>query len=197
MIHTRALLAAAVAALAIAAGGAQAANLIVNGSFETGDFTGWTLTGDNEFTSVYGAFGGINPEDGAYQSLWGSVSAESAMSQTFTDVSGDRYLASVWMASQGGAPSNFGVTLDGVTRINVGPVNAQGYKDYTFNFIGTGLDTLLIYDQNKPDYNLVDNVSVTSTTAVPEPAAWGLMLIGFGSIGAALRTVRGAKTVAA
>ena len=45
-----------------------------------------------------------------------------------------------------------------------------------------------------------DNVRLTASGAVPEPAAWGLMIAGFGMVGAALRrrtsTVQGATRCA-
>lgn len=40
------------------------------------------------------------------------------------------------------------------------------------------------------------NISVGSTNGVPEPAAWSLMLIGFGGLGAALRARRRASLAA-
>lgn len=54
---------AAAAAMMFCAGGAHAANLEVNGSFETGDFTGWQQfpTGPGQQT-----IGGFDPTDGAF-----------------------------------------------------------------------------------------------------------------------------------
>jgi hypothetical protein len=48
----------------------------------------------------------------------------------------------------------------------------------TLNFLSIGTPTGL------PPMALLDGVSVT---AVPEPAAWAMMLLGFGGIGAAVR----------
>jgi PEP-CTERM motif len=41
------------------------------------------------------------------------------------------------------------------------------------------------------------NIAVTGSTAVPEPATWAMMLIGFGGLGAAMRTSRRAKAATA
>ena len=194
MTSTRSLLAAAVLSLSIAAGGAQAAELILNGSFETGDFTDWHLTGNSLFVGVTGTYAGVSPEQGSYQAFFGNVGSNNAISQSFADVSGDTYSVSVWMASQGGVGSDFGLVLDYThDELDLTPAPVQGYTDYTFTFVGTGHDTLSILDRNDPSYNLVDNVSVTGASPVPlipEPASWALMIGGLGLTGAALRRRR-------
>jgi hypothetical protein len=58
---------AAFAAIMTLAGHASAANLLVNGSFEMGDFTGWTQSGNLGFTSVTsGDYDGSPAENGIY-----------------------------------------------------------------------------------------------------------------------------------
>jgi hypothetical protein len=54
----------ALAVLFLGSGTAKAD--IVNGGFETGDFTGWSTLGNN---SVVGALGNINPPQGSFQAL--------------------------------------------------------------------------------------------------------------------------------
>ena len=41
-----------------------------------------------------------------------------------------------------------------------------------------------------------DNVRLSDVAAVPEPATWGLMILGFGAVGGALRRRRGVAAVA-
>jgi hypothetical protein len=62
------LMGAAFAAFAGLAGQASAStNLIVNGSFETGDFTGWTQGGKTSGTDVFpSGFDGMTAPDGVY-----------------------------------------------------------------------------------------------------------------------------------
>jgi hypothetical protein len=188
--------AAVTVALTFLATGAHATtNLINNGSFETGDFTGWSLGGDTDFTGVVGNFSGVNPEDGNFQAYLGSVGSDTTLSQTFSDVAGQTYTTSLWMASFGGTPSDFGALLDGATELSINPVSAQGYTQYTFSFTGTGSDTLTIFSRNDPSYQLLDNVSV-SGGAVPEPASWALMMSGLGLIGGILRSRRTTVVVA-
>src|SRR5438270_2575967 len=98
-----------VVAIGLAVGTAQAAvNLIVNGSFETGDFTGWTLTGNTGFTGVEcpGApFAG--PGDGNCDAFLGPVGSNGTLSQSFPTVVGQVYSISFDFQPDGGAPSFF------------------------------------------------------------------------------------------
>ena len=117
------------------AGQATAANLIINGSFETGDFTGWTQSGDTDYTGVTGC-SSYCPEDGSSQAYFGPVGSLGYISQTFSDVVGATYAVVVWEASDGGSPSEFDIAIDGVDYVDVNPVPTSGYTEYTFTFTG-------------------------------------------------------------
>src|SRR3954467_12399702 len=78
--------------LAVGISGLASANLVVNGSFETGDFTGWTQTGNTGFSGVEcpGApFAG--PGDGNCDAFFGPVGSNATLSQTFATTIGQLY----------------------------------------------------------------------------------------------------------
>ena len=185
------VLAAGVALSAFAASSAGAANLLVNGSFETGDFTGWTETGNLGFTSVTpSGTGGYAAEDGNYFVFAGAVGSNNLLSQTFVDTPGALYIAAGYMASNGTIPSEFNIEINGDSNIVVDDSAPQPYTKYAFYFTGTGLDTFAVSSRDDPSYIALDNFSVTAATAVPEPMSWALMLIGFGGLGAVARVRR-------
>jgi hypothetical protein len=172
---------------AVAFGGARAStNLLVNGSFETGDFTGWSLSGNTDLTTVQGRVNGTDPEDGNFQVVTGALGSLNFISQTFSDVLGATYEVSLWEASEGGSPSEFKVAINGTTFTDISPLPMSGYAQFTFVFAGTGSDTLSIGNRNDPSFSFIDNVSVTSVAgAVPEPSTWALFLLGFVGVGVA------------
>ena len=145
-------------------------NLLVDGDFSGGTIgtstaTGWT------YANIYGAtYGGV-VESGcglASTNCWydGAVQAYDAISQTVATNPGDVYQIS-FNLNGGGFGNNPGFYSDLSTN---GDITDTG---------GTGIDVLAYAQAGLP---------VAGT--VPEPAAWALMLVGFGSMGALLRARR-------
>jgi hypothetical protein len=192
----KSILAGAAAAVlaSTAALSAHAANLLTNGSFETGDLTGWSTVGDFSFSGVAnGSFFGLNPADGDFQVYLGSVASTGGITQTFSDTAGQLLHVTGAYAGDGGPPSSLEISFDGVDIINMNPGPSDNtYHTFSADFVGTGSDTLTITSLQAPAYNLVDNFSVT---AVPEPATWAMLLLGFGGLGAALRARRRASAM--
>ena len=61
-----------------------------------------------------------------------------------------------------------------------------GYGYSTHNFSGFSNLSSVTFTAPSDGYVAVDNINVSG--AVPEPAAWALMLVGFGGLGGALRS---------
>ena len=96
-------------------------NLLNNGSFESGDFTGWTTGGNFIDTSV--TFGGFyaysGAEDGTWYAVMGPVGSDGTLSQTFSDTAGQHYNFSFWFASVGDNPSDFSASWDGTSVLSL------------------------------------------------------------------------------
>ncbi|WP_310476100.1 PEPxxWA-CTERM sorting domain-containing protein [Sandarakinorhabdus sp.] len=60
-----------------------------------------------------------------------------------------------------------------------------------YGFTGVSFDSIRITNLTS-DLWLIDNVQIGSTTAVPEPASWAMLIAGFGLVGAAMRRRRAA-----
>ena len=173
------------AMLLVSATAAQAGpNLLTNGSFETGDFSGWSQFGDTSYTGVAAGNFIVAPSDGNFQAVFGSVNYFGGITQS-VGTAGNSYVVSFDLANRDGygAFVNFG----GVNLLT-NPGN-QGYVHYSFNVTALDNTGLTFGFFNPPSYYNLDNVSVQSG-AVPEPASWALMLGGFGVVGGALRSRR-------
>jgi hypothetical protein len=179
---------AAIAALfAIAASGnANAATeYLVNGSFETGDFTGWSESGSTGLNGVANSFDGYGPQDGSFFVYTGAVGGEDLLSQTFTDAPGQLLSVSGWVAGDGSGPSVVNLYWNNVLVASTGdPVPDQDYTLYQAVVLGTGLDTFAVGSRNDPSYDAMDNFSVHNASgAVPVPAALPLFASGLGVLG--------------
>lgn len=182
---------AVVAALAIVTPAANAAEVIVNGGFETGVISPWT----NDFSPAWSA-----TTADANTGRWSATALGNfQIRQDFAGVATDDITgASFWLRhpTQGNVPAfvsffysdlsetNFLVTtvetgwefFDVVDRIEAG-------KTLTgFGIFG--------YEGGSPPFiTFLDDVSIT-TAAIPEPASWALMIAGFGLVGSVLRRQR-------
>ncbi len=185
--------------LGLAASASASTNLVVNGGFETGDFSGWTLSGNLGYTFVSSSPN--NPHSGSYAAQLGAVGSDDILSQTISTKSGILYNLSFWHIYDPLAlpPGDFSVEWDGDTIygpiVTTDPPSPQVWTEYTFSVVGTGEDTLSFYSRNDPSYQGLDDVSV-SAGGVPEPAAWVMMLLGFAGVGVAMRRRPASATLA-
>jgi hypothetical protein len=192
-----AILAAAVAALSL--GAAANANAATNLGFETGDLSGWTLSGNGGVDDSYGAFTAVQGSDLAYV-VAGYEGVYSTLSQVFNLVAGQTIKGSVGFQSNDYLPYNDnaylainGMHLFDFNVAQVGTNGNSGWQSFSYTAATTGLYELKLAVRNVGDSSsssgaVLDNVSTTA--AVPEPATWAMMLLGFGATGALLRSDR-------
>jgi hypothetical protein len=169
---------ACVAALGFAADlpGTAKADLVVNGDFGTGDFTGWSLSGDSSYAYVSGS-----PGDYA-AALSTSGMGDGFLTQTLSTTVGQDYLVSFLLAGDGATPNSLVVSLGGTTLVSLTdvPDTLSSPVLYSFDFTASSSSSLLQFDfVDDPGYLYVTNVSVN---AVPEPstavsAALGILLV--------------------
>jgi hypothetical protein len=163
-------------------------NLVTNCGFETGDFTGWTLSGNDvpgELGNLYGVEGqdpvdGIFPHSGNDQAYFADLDANATTISQTIGLSGpyQEYTVSFYLA-QDTAPvtpysNELNVAFGGTTYISDSGIAVEGYTKYSF-VASDSLPTALLSITlgNDGGEFLLDDVSVVST---PEPSAWFLLL---------------------
>jgi hypothetical protein len=182
--------------LSLSGAGSATAGGIVNGGFETGDFTGWTVNIDPLFTLVIGnsppdTYAGFQSHTGTHFAALGDTPDLGTLSQTVSDTPGQNYTLSMYLAPDGQQPNEFKVQWNGVTlydEVNIA-LNPPGdvpflYSLLTFSVQGTGSDTLLL-SEAAAGYMALDDVSLTAASIVPEPSSLILLVFGIGALGLA------------
>ena len=182
MIKTKHLFAAA-ALLALGAS-ASAANLVTNGSFETGNFAGWNFGGNTGATGVTGTFDGVAPTDGVEQGYFGAVGSDTVLTQQLTVNATGLYTVSFDLDDLSGGTQDFTAKFGGATLVSY---SSQPFNTYThFSYTVEGGNGVLEFDARQdPSYWLLDNVAVTS--AVPESSTPAMLLAGLALVGLVVR----------
>jgi sugar lactone lactonase YvrE len=143
--------------------GESALSPLVNGGFETGDFTGWNSDG-SESVNLGSA------HSGNYDVSFGAEGSYGTISQALATQPGAAYTVSFWLENQAGSGTgcDFQVLWNGVLLPggDFSGCTAFGYTQYTFAVTGTGSDTLSFAGRNDPSYYLLDDVSVVNATAM-------------------------------
>ncbi len=200
------LLVLAFASISLLSSSDARANLILNGSFEQGNFTGGNhtpiLAGDTALTNwtVGGVavdwhknVAGFGPaHDGTYMvdlNYNGGTSGSGTLSQSFATTAGDNYLLRFFLAGPSQYfpnPRQVRVQIAGEDEIFsqvASPENQLVWGEQTLAFTAVGATTTLTFSSvNSADFwgPVLDDVSVTAApAAVPEPASAALLGLGF------------------
>jgi hypothetical protein len=169
-----------------AASPASAASYLQNGSFETGDFSGWTTGGNFQLSQVVTGPFYVYPgaQQGDYYATFGPVGTPGTISQTFSDTPGEQLHISGWLFAAAEDPSHFTLFFNGTPLSDeTNPDTGGSWSLGQFLVTATGTDTITLAFQDDPGYIAIDNLAVASATPTPLPAALPMFIGGAGLIG--------------
>ena len=139
-------------------------NVLQSGGFESGNFSGWTLSGNAD--DIYLSAASPYDHSGGFGLEAGPVGSLGYLSQTFPTIAGTTYLLSFWFDSQGGTPNEFLVSWNGNTLLNQTNIPAIGWTNIQFTVSATGSNTVLEFGfRNDPGYFGLDDISVSEISA--------------------------------
>jgi len=150
-------------------------NIVINGGFESGDFTGWTFVGDTIVDGyIYDAvvteaeFPGT-VHSGYFGVYLGEVGYLATLTQSLPTVTNQLYQLSFWLNNlSAGDRQEFVANWNGTNLIDiVDPPASDGWTNFQFLVTATATDTVLQFGtENDPDYFGFDDVSVIPVPAV-------------------------------
>ncbi len=195
---SRIALAALTGGLMVAAAPASAAP-IISENFNTG-FGVFTVEGPtidrNTARPGYQVCCGATGSDAALDNPFvvfgaGNVTNRGSIFTEFQTALGVLYTLSFRAGAFGEGTTNLSYSFGGVSNTLTLAANNNvdtTFSTYTAQFVGTGNPTALSFSSRGAGTNIdpvLDDVSVQA--AVPEPATWGMMMLGFGGLGYSMR----------
>jgi hypothetical protein len=165
------------AAVTVASANAFGQNLVINGGFETGDFTGWNRQA-NEFLGIEDG-GGALVHSGLYSVHWAGTSPQNdSIDQEVSALTGVHYELSLWVRSANTSTTDhFDVVWGGQTLFS-NTITSTTWMKLTFEVFGGPNATTNLYLGGYGGANGIyaDDVAI----AVPEPGS--VMALSLGAI---------------
>jgi len=170
--------------VSIASAGVASANLLVNGDFATGNFSGWNVDGAGEpWTAVNQApfFAGL-PNAGQYSAAFGNVNSLGSISQSIATTVGTTYSLSFYFATNdsGNLPTfELYASENGNNLFSYASSSTASAALYSFYFVADSSLTEIKFAGMAPyNYLAINNVVLNEVAPVPEPATLGLLAAG-------------------
>jgi hypothetical protein len=132
-------------------------NLITNPGFETGNFMGWTQSGNTQSTSV----SNDHPHTGTYAADLGPAGSLGFLSQTVPTTPGQTYTLDYWLDHpyDNSVPNEFKVTVGGTVIYDQTNLGNFSYTEFTFSYTATDTMTTVQFGfREDPAYFYLDDV---------------------------------------